>query len=198
MLLKHVGDMAQQSKVGRGLNCSWLWWGSGSTRGHQALCSPAFRCCPSLQAAVWARERAQRSEAEAAQRLQQQKQDAAAAERARAAAAAAAARRAQAGPHAGNAFAAVVQLARQAQERQAGPGSGAAVHSGSPARAKPKPATALPALQLQKLTERWHRAAVASVAAAGEQTARQRREAASRQQLRHQWAADAGRLPGEP
>ncbi|PRW39165.1 WD and tetratricopeptide repeats 1-like [Chlorella sorokiniana] len=165
LMLKHVGDMAQQSK-----------------------------------ATVWAQQHAQQMEAEAAQRLKQQQADAAAADKARKAAVAAAARRAQLGAKAGEGFAAVVQLAKQAKAQQqdaATPGgkgtSAGAINGSSPGAAKP--GKALPALKLQKLTEHWQRTAAAAAAAAGEQTARQRQEAAAREELRQHWAAVKGRLP---
>lgn len=158
-----------------------------------------FVCAPSpLQATVWAQQHAQQMEAEAAQRLKQQQADAAAAEKARLAAVAAAARRAQLGAKAGDGFSALVQLAKQAHAAVPQAGAVGSEGAGAPKRGSPstaKQGNKLPALQLQKLTEHWHRTAAAAAAAAGEQTARQRHEAAARDQLRQQWAAVKGRLP---
>ena len=152
-----------------------------------------------LQVAVWAQQHAQQMEDEAAQRLRQQQAEAAAADKARRAAAAVVARRAALGAKAGEGFAAVVQLAKQARQDQQQE-AGAAGRAGTAAADFCSPGTAqrgrmLPALQLQKLTEHWHRTAAAAAVAAGEQTARQRQEAAARERVRQQWAAVKGRLP---
>ena len=152
-----------------------------------------------LQVAVWAQQHAQQMEDEAAQRLRQQQAEAAAADKACRAAAAAAAPRAALVAKAGEGFAAVVLLAKQARQDQQQE-AGAAGRAGTGAANFCSPGTAqrgkaLPALQIQKLTEHWHRTAAAAAAAAGEQTARQRQEAAARERLRQQWAAVKDRLP---
>lgn len=133
---------------------------------------------------MWAREHAGEVSKAAHEQLkahhQQAVADQEAAAAAAASAAAAAARRAQLGWQAGNAFAAVVKQAAAQQQ-----GGAAGSRRGS----------ALPALALQKLTHRWHRKAEELASAAGERTARQRREAAARAALRDQWAQVRERLP---
>lgn len=143
---------------------------------------------------MWAREHTKELSTRVTQQLQQQREQAVQAEAARAAAAAkaaaAAARRMQAGAAAGNAFAAVVQQAAK-QQQAAASSTGAGTSGGKGARR----GAALPALQLHKLTQHWKHATAASLVASGEQTARERKAAAARQQVREQWAAVRQRLP---
>lgn len=158
------------------------------------------------KAAAWAKQHAEQVEAGAAEELRARRAAVAAAEEARAAAAAAVARRLvhqpAKGKAAGNAFAAIVQLAAQARQAEQQAAEGAAGRSGACApsqpvaggqRRKPK----LPPLSLQKLTQRWAKAAAASSAAAGEASARQKQQAAEAERLQEQWAAVQGRLPVE-
>lgn len=144
--------------------------------------------CLRLQAAAWAQEHAHHLSSLTAEQVQAQQAAAAAAQQAEEEAAAAAAAEAEAEAE---------RMAQQERQKQAGAAFAAVVQQASAASRRPKHGPVLPPLPLQKLVQRWQRAANTSVAAAGEWTARQRQEAAARAQLRQQWEAVRDRLPTE-
>lgn len=155
------------------------------------------------KATAWAKQHAAEVEAGAAEELRARHAAATAAEEARAAAAAAMARRQVVQPGkgraAGNAFAAVVQLAaqaRQAAQAAEGGSAGGECPASPPVAGRQHRKPKLPPLSLQKLGQRWAKAA-ASSAAAGEQSARARRQAAEAERLHEQWVGVQGRLPAE-